>query len=237
MQAKEELLKDYRYKTEMHAHALPISRCSEFEPRALAEVYGKVGVDSLVLTNHFTPAFVDEGSKEDCLAAYAACYEEVAKYAREQGFTAIFSMEIRFRENNNDYLLYGITQKDLPFLYDAVKEGMGIDEFYRAFHRRDAVILQAHPFRSGMEHVDSASLDGIEVFNMHPGHNSRVAIAAKRAREEGLLVSGGTDFHHPGHEGVCLMRTKERMETPRDLVKVLREKDFLLDIGGCIILP
>jgi hypothetical protein len=52
-----------------------------------------------------------------------------------------------------------------------------------------------------------------------------------------MLLSGGTDFHHPGHEGVCLMRTRQKIETPEDLVKILREKDFLLDIGGCIILP
>ena len=237
MQIKEELLREYRYKAELHAHALPISRCSEFEPAALVEVYRKVGVDTLVLTNHFTPSFVDGEEKDKCLAAYLDCYNEVSNYARAAGITVLFSMEIRFRQNNNDYLLYGITPEDLPFLYDAVQNGMDIHEFYRAFHREGVVILQAHPFRNGCEPIESAFLDGMEVFNMHPGHNSRVAFAARRAREEGLLLSGGTDFHHPGHEGACLMRTRQRLESPADLAKVLRDRDFLLEIGGSLVLP
>ena len=237
MSIKEELLKEYPYKTELHAHALPVSRCSEFEPKALAQIYAAVGVDSLVLTNHFTPTHVDAESEEDFIKSYTQCYLDVKKYAKELGFEVIFAVELRFRENNNDYLLYGVTEADIPFLYRAVKEGMGIDAFYRAFRREDAVILQAHPFRNGMEHVDSASLDGIEVFNMHPGHNSRVAIAAKRAAAEGLIVSGGTDFHHPGHEGCCLIRTKTRMETPKDVARVLKARDFVFDLSGLIVLP
>ncbi len=237
MQIKEELIKEYRYKTELHAHARPVSHCSEFLPEALAEVYGGVGVDTLVLTNHFTPSQVDEQSKEELVRDYWDCFTDVREAAKKEGFSAVFAMEIRFRESNNDYLLYGITREDLPFLYDCVKSGMGIREFYRAFHREDVVILQAHPFRNGCEPIEGEFLDGMEVFNMHPGHNSRVAFAARRAREDGLLLSGGTDFHHPGHEGVCLMRTRQKIETPEDLVTVLREKDFLLDIGGCIILP
>lgn len=237
MSLKEALLKEYRYKTELHAHALPVSKCSEFLPKALAETYRAVGVDSLVLTNHLTPAHVDAESEEAFIKSYTDCYLEVKKYARELGFTVIFSVEIRFRQNSNDYLLYGVTEADIPFLYRAVKGGMGIDEFYRAFKRDGVVILQAHPFRNGMEHVDSASLDGIEVLNMHPGHNSRVAIAAKRAAKEGMLISGGTDFHHPGHEGCCLMRTKTRMETPQDVARVIKERDFILDLSGLIALP
>ena len=237
MPNKEELIALYRFKTELHAHALPISRCSEFVPEALAKVYGKVGVDTLVLTNHFTPSQVDERSKEELTEAYWNCYEDVAQAAEKEGFRAIFAMEIRFRQNSNDYLLYGITKEDLPFLYDAVKDGMDIDEFYRAFHSDRVLIFQAHPYRNGCEPAKSESIDGIEVFNMHPGHNSRVAFAARRAREDGLLLSGGTDFHHPGHEGVCLMRTRRRMETPADLNETLRGGDFLLDIGGNIILP
>ena len=186
---KKRLLAEYPFKAELHAHALPISRCSEFVPEALARVYGAVGVDTLVLTNHFTPAQVDERSREELTEAYWNCFEEVAQAAKKEGFRAIFAMEIRFRQNNNDYLLYGITREDLPFLYDAVKNGMDVDEFYRVFHSDRVLIFQAHPYRNGCEPAASESIDGIEVFNMHPGHNSRVAFAARRAREATASVN------------------------------------------------
>ena len=237
MPNKEELIALYRFKTELHAHALPISRCSEFVPEALAKVYGKVGVDTLVLTNHFTPSQVDERSKEELTEAYWNCYEDVAQAAEKEGFRAIFAMEIRFRQNSNDYLLYGITKEDLPFLYDAVKDGMDIDEFYRAFHSDRVLIFQAHPYRNGCEPAKSESIDGIEVFNMHPGHNSRPAIAARMANEAGLIATGGTDFHHPGHEACCLLRSKTKPTDSHSLAELLRRRDYLLDISGSIILP
>ena len=99
------------------------------------------------------------------------------------------------------------------------------------------MILQAHPFRNGMEHVDPALLDGIEAFNMHPGHNSRVAIAAKYAKKEGLLMTAGTDYHHPGHEGCAAILTREPLKDSHDIVKVLKAKDYILEVGGCVVLP
>ena len=224
MPNKEELIALYRFKTELHAHALPISRCSEFVPEALAKVYGKVGVDTLVLTNHFTPSQVDESSKEELTEAYWNCYEDVAQAAEKEGFRAIFAMEIRFRQNSNDYLLYGITKEDLPFLYDAVKDGMDIDEFYRAFHSDRVLIFQAHPYRNGCEPAKSESIDGIEVFNMHPGQNARPSVATAFAKEHNLLICGGSDFHCLGWEAGCLLRTKERMETPANVVQALQNK-------------
>lgn len=234
---KERLTKEYPYRTELHAHALPVSRCSQFQPEELVKAYAGIGVDSLVLTNHFTASQIVEKPKEETLAEYAACYREAAEWGNKYGLQVIFAMEIRFAQNSNDYLLYGVTEEDLPALYQMVTEGKDIKEFYRAFHREGVLILQAHPFRNGMEEVDGAYLDGIEAFNMHPGHNSRVALAAARANREGCVLSGGTDFHHPGHQGACLMRTRTLMKTPADIVAALRSRDFLLDLGGSLILP
>ena len=86
MSMKEEILKEYRYKTDLHVHALPISKCSEFTPDALAEAYTAVGLDTLVLTNHFTPAHLDAQPKEEFLAAYWQCYEDVLRCAEEKVF-------------------------------------------------------------------------------------------------------------------------------------------------------
>ena len=71
---------------------------------------------------------------------------------------------------------------------------------------------------------------------MHPNHNSRVALAAKYAREHGLIPTVGSDFHHIGHEGVSALLTKTEIKTSGDIVRVLRSRDYLFEIGGSVLL-
>ena len=100
------------------------------------------------------------------------------------------------------------------------------------------MIVQAHPFRDNMTQMPPDQMDGIEAFNMHPNHNSRVAIAAQYARKENIpLITIGTDLHHAGHEGVSALRTKQIPQTNTELVALLRSKDYLFEIGGCPLLP
>ena len=232
---KENLFKEYKFKTELHAHTLPVSLCSEFYADGLIEKYKSIGVDTVVLTNHFTPVHIAGISKEEALLRYTDCFSELKKCAEENGMNAIFGIELRFTENINDYLVYGTNENEMSEIYDYIDKG--IDCFYREFKKDTNLIFQAHPFRDGMTRINPESIDGVEVFNMHPNHNSRVAKAASYAKEHGLLVSGGTDFHHPGHEGCCLIRTKTRLETPYDAVNALKNKDFIFDIFDNIVLP
>ena len=98
----------------------------------------------------------------------------------------------------------------------------------------DSVLIQAHPMRNGMETVDPALLDGFEVFNMHPGHNSRVGLASAYAKENRhFLVIAGSDFHHPNrnHEGLAAIRTTYLPEDSFALAKLLKDGDYLLEIG------
>lgn len=232
---KERILKEYPYKTELHAHTHPISPCSEFSPDALIETYLKTGVDAIALTNHFTPAQMAEREPREFAKAYIRAFYDFRDAAEARGIKAIFGAEIRFAENSNDYLLYGIDEDDvlpicayLPF---------GLERFRREFYREGMLLIQAHPCRNGMTDIPLSLLDGIEAFNLHPGHNSRIAIAARRASEGGLLVTGGTDFHHPGHEGCCLMRSRELPTDSHELSALLRSRDFALEVSGSVILP
>ena len=232
---KEQLLAKYPYKTELHAHTQPASGCSEFYAEGLVERYRAIGVDTVVLTNHYTYDGNCQKTREQSVADYLSCYHDFVRAAEAAGIRAAFGMEIRFIGNCNDYLLYGISEEDVGRAYDMLDQD--IDRFYAAFKTKDNLIFQAHPFRNGITLADPGSLDGVESFNMHPGHNSRVGIAAAYAREHGLLVCGGTDFHHAGHEGVCLMRTSRLMTSSADVADVLRRRDFILDIGGSLVFP
>lgn len=229
-----DMIRKYKYTTELHAHTSPVSKCSHVTAEDVVRTYAQNGCNALTITNHLTPAWLD-GNPADRAAEYLADYEKAYDEGKKCGVNVILGMEIRFTENQNDYLVYGIEPDDIEkaiFYLDK-----GVKEFYRGFKTDKNLILQAHPFRDKMVLAPLDSLDGIEIFNLHPGHNSRVAIAARYARENGLTVSGGTDFHDPGNEALCLMRSSSLPENSYDIAQILKSHDFLFDIAGNIVIP
>ena len=225
----------YRFKTEMHAHTKPVSPCSEIAPALLVEQYAELGYQSVMITNHFYPGMAHFGEKEACLEAYLADYTIAKAVGDRLGVHVLLGCEIRFAENSNDYLLFGVTPQLLADAYETLDKDL--ETFSKKFRSEDLLIFQAHPFRDGMFLADPANLDGVETFNMHPGHNSRVAVAARYAREHDFLVSAGTDYHHMGHAGMAGILTKTPLQTAKDVVAVLKNRDYLLDVGGNVILP
>ena len=229
----------YPYKAELHCHTNPASGCSHLSAVELVDLYKALKVDTIVLTNHYyNHPYGDAATlrpKEETVQEYLQCYHDLKVHGDAAGIHCILGMEIRFAENENDYLLYGISEEDVAPLFDSL-EG-NLENFHRNYKGADQLLYQAHPFRNKMIPADPQHLDGIEVFNTHPGANSRIILAGNYARAHNLPMIGGSDCHDHSHAGGCLMRTKERIETAKQLVSVLRSGDYILDIGGSIILP
>ena len=226
-------MKEY-YRTELHAHSKPASSCSEVEVKQLVELYKNKGYDSIVLTNHFTPQLKGETVREKVdryLEDYYKCTEE----GKCCGVNIILGAEIRFVQNNNDYLIYGILPEDLVEIYKLLP--YGIDNFYKEFKKDNNIIIQAHPFRDHMESVNPTSLDGIEVFNMHPNHNARIGFAARYANDNNIIAICGTDFHHVGHEGLCGILTENALTDSFDVVRVLKNKKYCMFIDEFMMGP
>lgn len=237
---KEKFLELYPYLTELHCHTLPASGCSDLNAEETVALYKALGVDTLVLTNHFYNHVYRDTSKkrqkEDCVEEYLACYRDLQKHGSAAGMSCILGMEIRFaEENENDYLLYGIEEEDIPRLFDTLNGDL--KTFYTQHKPAGSLLYQAHPFRNRIVPADPAFIDGVEVFNMHPGSNSRVYTARQFAHVHQKPMIGGSDCHHPSHAGACLLRTKEKILTAQQLVDVLRSMDYILDVGGSIVLP
>ena len=228
-------IEHYRFKTELHLHTSPASSCSDIPPQQAVDIYKELGYDSIVVCNHFSPGMPFREDKQKCLDNYLADYDKTVEAGLKCGLNVILGCEIRFTENVNDYLLFGIEKTTLDFAYDYIEKG--IEAFSRDFRSASQLIVQAHPFRNNMNRIDPGLLDGMETFNMHPNHKSRVALAAKYAREHGLIPTAGTDFHHLGHEGICSLLTKSELKTSHDIVDVLKSGDYLFEIGGSIVLP
>ena len=226
----------YKYKYDLHVHTSPASSCADFFPETVADIYADAGFHGIVITNHFSSSAMGSfETKEEYLNFYLSDYNSAAKRGKEIGLRVLLGMEIRFPENNNDYLVYGIEEKDLYTAYDYIFTDY--EKFYREFKNENNVIIQAHPFRNSCSLQSLDIIDGIEVFNMHPGHNSRVALAAKLAHDNPhLLVTGGTDFHHEGHQGMCAACSREVITDSFSMAALIKSGDFIFDIWGNRIL-
>ncbi len=231
---KETLLQTYPYRVELHAHTNPVSGCSEIPPKELVQRYIALGAHGVVITNHATPNQKATPQKE-WLEWYTQDYMDTKAAGDKAGLQVYLGMEIRFPDSNNDYLVYGVDEETVAEAWDYLDKDL--HQFYRRFHADDRVIVQAHPCRDGMAEVNPAYLDGVEVFNMHPGHNSRVAMAAKHPLAAEGIVTGGTDFHHRGHEGRLFAAFKELPEDSFALARALKSGDYILVMENAVILP
>lgn len=231
----QEYLSAYRYKIELHAHTSPCSGCSEIPPKEMIRLMAEQQYDAVVITNHFFDGGYYMDSK-DPVSTYLEDFRIAKEEGKKKGIQVLLGAEYRFTENINDYMVHGI---DEAFLRETVTGfDMGIEAFYKKYHRETLLILQAHPFRSGMSLAPAECLDGIETMNLHPNHNSRVTVAARYAREKDFpVVTIGSDLHHWGHEGAAALRTKVLPENERQLVEILRSRDYLFEVGGCPMLP
>ena len=234
---KTNLLLHYKHKIELHAHTKPVSGCSEISPKEIVETYKGLGYDAITLTNHFNLS--DKFSKDEYINFFLNDFIETKRYGDKLGVKVYLGAEIRFAENSNDYLIFGVNKTMLEEIYDFLK--YGIENFRENYSMKDSVFIQAHPMRNGMERVSPQLLDGVEVFNMHPGHNSRIGLASLYAKEEKLpIITAGSDFHHANkdHEGLAAVRTAYLPEDTFGLAKLLKQGDYLFEIGRAnIIIP
>ena len=231
---KNELLKEYRYRIEAHVHTFPASRCSEVSVAEVITAYSQMGYDALVLTNHFIHGYnymqgvsVDEGIQK-----YLEDYDEAKALGERLGLTVMLGAEIRFTENENDYLMYGVNETMLHEIYGYLEDG--VENFRKNYKMPESVFLQAHPFRNGMTEIDPGLLDGMEIFNLHPGHNSRLAVAAMYAKDNNMDIRiAGSDFHFL--RGRCLsvsaVLTGKMPKDSFEFAEILKSRDYLLEIG------
>ncbi len=232
------IFEDYKYKLELHAHTRPCSSCSSVAPERLVEVYDDLGYGAVCVTNHMQPNF-NFGcyhSKDELLENYLGAYHRAQKAAENRNINVILGLEIRTSDTGNDYLVYGI---DEDFIVKAADyTGGKFEDFVKDMKNENNVILQAHPFRDGMQRMPMTLLDGIEIFNMHTHHNSRVGHAAAYARDNDIrLTICGSDFHDEPCFDFAALRTKYVPKDSFELAKLLKTGDYLFDLAGNITVP
>ena len=216
------------FKTELHCHSKDVSACACVSVEDIVKKYTEAGYTTLVLSNHFnegTMGFNGASTWEEFVDKFFQGYEKL-KACAEGKLNILIGAELRFNENINDYLLFGITKEFLlshPEIFE-----LNPEKFYPIAKGNGVLIIQAHPFRNHMTVVNPVYLDGVEVFNGHKGHDSRNHVAQAWAEHFNLIKTSGTDFHYndvPANAGIL---TEYEITSLDTLVKTLKEGTYQL---------
>lgn len=219
-----------KFKTEMHCHTSEVSLCALENARNTVDKYVKYGYKTIVLTNHLSPfSFSPEMSQKtwkEKIDFYVDGFEKMKKEA-EGKLNILFSAEVRFRECNNDYLLYGI-DPDFLYAHENFYE-MPLSKFYSECVYPERLLIQAHPFRTYMLVEPSYYVDGWEVYNGHPqqaSHNDAAEAFANYYPNK--HKTSGSDHHAAEHYPAGGIETDFEIKNNEDLLKVLRSGKYTL---------
>lgn len=216
------------FKTELHCHSKSISACARVSNEEIIEKFTQAGYTSLVLSNHFnydTQRHHGCQTYQDFVTLYLKGYEDLKKDA-EGKLNVILAMELRFMENCNDYLVFGVTEEFLRAHEDVFS--LNPEKFSKIARENGLLFIQAHPFRNSMTVVRPDFLDGVEVYNGHKGHDSRNEIAEMWADKFGLIKTSGTDFHYPHVPANSGIITEEEITDSKQLVEILKSGKYSL---------
>ena len=220
-----------KYKYQIHTHTHPCSHCSHMMPDELTKALHDGGYQGCVLTNHFywgNTGIDTDLPWEEFVRAYEEDYIACKKSAEKYDLDIIFAIEEEVEEGL-EILVYGVTPEDLyshPEL-----QAYNIKNWSKLREEHNIVIIQAHPFRNRqsipVRKVFSHDLiDGIEVYNS--GNNPEDNIEAKEYSEKypELITTSGADSHSGKNACVGGIETNERIRHEKDLVKILKSKNF-----------
>lgn len=218
------------YKTELHAHTAETSNCGKASASDLIEAYVKEGYTTVVITDHLsTHTYFKYDYKkmkwDEKVDVLLKGYNAALK-ASDGRINVILGMELRFDTNTeeNDYLVYGITEKFLRKHKDLLD--MNIKSFSKLAHKNDLLVFQAHPFRTNMKVTNPEYLDGVEIHNGCVRHNSRNEIAEHWATLNKLKMSSGSDYHQIGDEAQGGIITDFEIKTTEDLLNTLNNGNY-----------
>lgn len=186
------------YHIETHLHTTHTSKCGWLTADELAPKYKEAGYDAVIVTDHYNRTTfdylkVDLSAPGDKLTPFLSGYHKMAEVGLKCGLRVFRGAELRFDESDNDYLLFGYTDELLADPESVFR--MGIAAFSQLAHSKGALIIQAHPYRKGCTPAIACYLDGVEVYNASPRHDSHNEMAAAYAQQFGLITTSGSDCH------------------------------------------
>ncbi len=221
-------MKGYLFDT--HVHTKESSRCGEVAAADIVAGYKALGYDGIIITDHMhTSNLRNKGeSYKEKVDGFLEGYRS-AKAFEDDNFKVILGMELRFPENDNDYLVYGFDE-EFVYVNNFLDQFPTVESFVPFARENGLVIYQAHPFRNDITVIEPGTVDGIEVYNGHGGHDSRNDIAYKWAKKFGLAMLSGSDYHYTSDMERGGVYFDECPENSADVAKLIKESKYSLKI-------
>ena len=216
------------YLYDPHTHTKETSKCGYVSAALTVERYHKNGFAGLVVTDHLHPEYLSgvdtDHDWQKVMDLFLAGYKAAKKRGDELDFDVILGVELRFPENDNDYLVYGIDENWLrsnPYVCC-----MSAQEFFDKFHD-EVLIIHAHPFRNGSAPVQETAVHGAEIINGNPRHANHNDMAWELCcRHPAYFRTAGSDAHEDGDEARAGVALPERVKDSHQFKRMLETKQF-----------
>ena len=181
------------------------------------------------MTNHCQPHYYAPTVENH--AAYIekaiAEYRRALPYAKERGFVWMLGIEVTILEPfYSDWQLYGVTEEFLkatPCLH-----ALSQRELFSICEEWGVMLVQAHPWRGNLSYCDDQHpgekgfLRGVEL-NCSGGDLPNKEKVLATAKEYGVFVTCGTDYHGPEQRFVGGMFVPDEVHTSVDFATYLKE--------------
>ena len=189
-----------KYLIETHCHTDESSNCGRMPGAEAVKLYHSMGYSGMLITDHLhnytfrtlkqtVPDPTWEEKIDYFLKGYKSALKEAEKYP---DFKVYLGAELRFDENDNDYLLLGLSEEILLSLGGIIE--MRPEKGLELVKSKGCAVIQAHPFRDDCVVMAPGICQGIEVFNGH-STDSRNDIVLEWADKFGFIKTSGSDFH------------------------------------------
>jgi len=207
---------------ETHLHTKEVSGCAVVPASEIPKLYKDAGFGALIVTDHFnrwTLKNLSEDADEQT-ALWLEGFRIVRRTGEAIGLKVLLGMELTLADTPGDYLIYGIEE---GFLYRYPRL---FEHSFREIHeiavREGLLIYQAHPFRGEPDPSVIQYLDGVEVCNGNPRHNSHNDKAMEFADRNAMMKIAGSDFHQYEDLGRSGIYLPVNISDSRQLVAYLR---------------
>lgn len=217
------------FKYDIHVHTMETSRCGYVKAAETVKKYSALGYSGICITDHLHDLYISLMDCHDdwqlCMNRYMYGYNEAKKAGDALGMDIIFGIELRFPENDSDYLIYGVDEAWLranPYVCH-----MDHEAFFKKFGS-EVLIIHAHPYRY-CDEVFYDCVHGLEVANCNPRHPNRNELALALAKAHpNLIRMCGSDAHRPGDEGQAAVLFERRVRDSCEFKSAVESGDFRL---------
>ncbi len=217
------------YLYELHMHTAETSHCGHVPAAEQVRVYHELGYTGLCVTDHLHMGYIRDYPHPDdweaCVEYWLTGYRAAKAAGDALGMDVLLGAELRFPENDSDYLVYGIDEawlKNNPYM-------MACD--HKAFFDRykdEVLIIHAHPYRN-CDEVFWDSVHGTEIANSNPRHDSRNELAfAYWKAHPSMYATAGSDAHRTGDQGRAAMVVENRIRDSFALKEVITSGQYTL---------